>query len=446
LKISVIGLGKLGSPMAACFASGGYDTIGVDIQEKVVQLVNEGKAPVRETGLDELFENNKGRLSATTDFNKAINETEVSFIIVPTPSDKNGKFSVKYVLQACQKIGKALSRKHDFHTIVITSTVMPGNTGGIIKETLEKHSGMVCGKHFGLCYNPDFIALGSVIYNFLNPDLILIGQSDKKAGGILDKIHMAICHNIPSIINTNFINAELAKIILNNYLTVKITFANMMAEICEEVPEGNSDVLTRVLGKDTRIGEKFLKGGLGFSGTCLPRDCRSLTYFLKTIGIEDTYPSTMTMLNNYQIKRIVERIEKIIEGVKGKKIAVLGLSYKPNTEVIEESHAIEIIKHLVAKGAIVSVYDPMAMEGVQEILGNRVKYAENASVCIANTEFCIIATAWEEFKKLTPSAFKYFMKKPVIFDCWRLYDNVEFKEHPSINSIDYHAIGVYKEK
>ncbi|MGC9025815.1 MAG: hypothetical protein ACP5NB_13475 [Chloroflexia bacterium] len=204
MRISVIGLGKLGAPLAAVLAYKGHEVIGVDVDERPIRLINEGKAPVYEPGLEPLIQASRERLSATGDYDLAVSTTEATFIIVPTPSDENGSFSLRYVLAAAGNIGRALRHKEGFHLVVLTSTVMPGATGGEVLPALEASSGRRCGRDFGLCYNPEFIALGSVIHDMLNPDFILIGESDPRSGDILSGIYHNLCENAPPIARMNF--------------------------------------------------------------------------------------------------------------------------------------------------------------------------------------------------------------------------------------------------
>jgi nucleotide sugar dehydrogenase len=268
-RISIIGLGKLGSPMLASFAAKGHKVIGVDINSNFVQALNKGKAPVFEPQLAEYISANKERISATQDYEKAILNSDITFIVVPTPSEEHGGFSNKYVIEAGKSIGEVLKKKSSFHLVVLTSTVVPGSTEGELLPVLEKYSEKKCGVDFGLCYNPEFIALGNVIQDFLNPDFVLIGESDPHSGEILESLYKEVCENNPPVKRMSIINAELTKIALNTYVTTKISYANMLAEICEKLPGGNIDVVTSALGLDRRIGSKYLKGALGFGGPCL---------------------------------------------------------------------------------------------------------------------------------------------------------------------------------
>ena len=255
-RASVIGLGKLGAPLAACLAAKGLQVVGVDADAHKVAAINQGRTPVFEPHLEDMIRTSAGRLRATGSIAEAVAASEITFIVVATPSEPNGGFSLRFALPVCEEIGRALAAKDGYHVVVLTSTVMPGSTGGPVREALERASGKRLGPDFGLCYGPEFIALGSVVRDFLNPDFVLIGESDSRAGEQLEAIYQHVCENSPTAARMNFVNAELAKLSVNAYVTTKISFANMLARICERLPGSDVDVVTRALGLDTRIGGK----------------------------------------------------------------------------------------------------------------------------------------------------------------------------------------------
>ncbi|HYT93579.1 MAG TPA: nucleotide sugar dehydrogenase, partial [Gemmataceae bacterium] len=272
MKISIVGMGKLGAPMAAVMAHKGHTVVGVDVNPDRVAAVNRGRAPVEEPGLQQMIDANRERLSATPSYAEAVLATDVTFIMVPTPSDPDGPFSLRFVLGAAEQIGAALRLKPAWHLVALSSTVMPGSTGGALLPALEKYSGKQCGPDFGLCYNPEFIALGSVVRDMLNPDMILIGEFDARCGAILEELYTGVCDSHPRINRMNFVNAELTKLSVNTFVTTKISYANMLAEVCETLPGAEVDVVTSAIGCDTRIGQKYLKGAMGYGGPCFPRD------------------------------------------------------------------------------------------------------------------------------------------------------------------------------
>ena len=307
--ISVIGLGKLGASMAAAIADRGFSVIGVDVFEQAVTFINNGKAPVQETNLQEYIDRNRERLSATMSHQEAILKSDISFVIVPTPSDANGAFSIRFAQEAFKAIGSALKNKDTYHLVVLTSTVLPGSTRYGLLPILEKESDKICGKDFGLCYSPEFIALGSVIKNFLNPDFLLVGEFDERSGSTLESYYLRIMENNPPCKRMSIENAELTKIALNTFVTTKITFANMLADICERIPGGDIDVVTDALGEDTRIGRKYLSGGLGYGGPCFPRDNVALSYFAREIGASTPLGEATDAFNRDIPKRTAENNE-----------------------------------------------------------------------------------------------------------------------------------------
>jgi UDPglucose 6-dehydrogenase len=426
MKISIIGLGKLGSPMAAVMAHKGNTVVGVDVNPAFVRAIEEGRAPVNEPGLAEMIRANRQRLSATLDYTEAIVATDVTFIIVPTPSDIDGTFSMRYVMSAAEKIGEALRRKDAWHLVVLSSTVMPGSTGGKLLPALEAHSGRKCGPDFGLCYNPEFIALGSVVRDMLRPDMILIGESDERSGAILEELYGGVCESGPKIQRMNFVNAELTKLSVNTFVTTKISYANMLAQVCETLPGADADVVTTALGCDSRIGPKYLKGALGYGGPCFPRDNVAFSALARANGVPALLAEATDALNQRQIPRLAELILSRLP--EGGTAAVLGLSYKPNTEVIEESQGVGLAQELLRKGARVAVYDPAAMENARRVLKGNVTFAANAAECAGQADVVAITTPWAEFRELQSAHWK---REAVLIDCWRVLTPAQLPETAS---------------
>ncbi len=432
--ISVVGLGKLGGPFLATCAARGFNVIGIDVKNQFVKLINQGKAPVDEPGLEQLVAKNRRKIKATSDYSEAVNNSDITFIIVPTPSTKNGAFSNVYVVSAISKIGKVLAKKDKCHLIVVTSTIMPKSMDDEIIPALENASGKKLNRDFGICYNPEFIALGSVIDNLLSPDFVLIGESDKNSGKILETFYRKFCVNEPPIIRMNFVNAEIAKIALNSYITTKISFANTLAQICERVPGGNVDDVTNALGIDSRIGKKYLKGALPYGGPCFPRDNRAFSSFAKQMGARAPLAKATDLVNENMIEQVVKKIEKFASN-KNCKIAILGLAYKPDTDVADESAGVKIANLLSQKKANVFVWDPKAMVRSQDLMSKKVFFAKSIQECIAKADVIIITTPWREFKKLDPNDLRH--KKPVLLDCWRILNPLKYE-----NVAQYRAIGL----
>jgi UDPglucose 6-dehydrogenase len=439
--LSVIGMGKLGLPLAAYYAHKGYKVIGVDVSPNIIRAVNEGKPPIYEPGLEELMRSSQGRLSATDDYKSAVDNSEITFIIVPTPSEEHGGFSTKYVEIAARNTAEVLKSKNAFHVVAITSTVLPGATEMVIKPLLEAVSGKKCGVDFGLCYNPEFIALGSVIRDLASPDAVLIGESDPRSGELLVGVYKTVCDNDPPIVRTTFYNAEVAKLALNVFITTKISLANAFAEICEQLPGGDVDTVTKFLGLDSRVGPKYLKGGLGYGGPCFPRDNLAFITLARQLNIQAQLQEATHQVNRHQNERIARLIQQKLGDLKGKTIALLGMTYKPNTDVVEESASLETAKRLLEEGASLRIYDPAGKDAARQALGDKnVVYANSARDCLKGAELCILATPWEEFKSLTAEDFINYMQKPLLLDCWRFFDRQTFA-----GKVDYFALGLSPE-
>lgn len=415
-SVSVVGLGKLGACMAACIAARGHTVVGVDCNRSTIKLVNSGQPPVFEPALTEKMSEAGSRLTAAEDYTQAILNSEITFVVVPTPSEDHGGFSLEYVEKAMQEIGRALKQKRDYHLVVLTSTVLPGSCEYSVLPLLEDASGKRCGQDFGFCYHPEFIALGSVIRDFLNPDFVLIGEFDAASGDRLAAFYHQICENRPPIARLGLINAELAKIAVNTFVTMKITFANMLAALCEELPGGDVDEVVRAIGLDSRIGSRYLKGALGYGGPCFPRDNVALAYLARKLGQRALLAEATDEYNQTIVHRLAERISmSLSQGT----VAVLGLAYKPDTSVVEESQGLKLARVLAAKGLDVLVYDELALENARLELGNVVRYAVSVEECVQQADLLVLTTPDKEFAKLHTERFP-LRPGQTVFDAWRL--------------------------
>jgi UDPglucose 6-dehydrogenase len=417
--LSIIGLGKLGSPMLAVFASRGFRVIGLDVNPELVELVRAGRAPVVEPQLEELLSAHRSNISTTEDYDDAVRGSDVTFVVVPTPSSPDGTFSLRHVQAACERIGDALRRKSGCHVVVITSTVLPQDTGTGIMPILEQRSGKVCGRDFGLCYSPEFIALGSVVRDMLNPDFILIGESDARAGRILEDVYRRTVGDRVPVAHMSFENAELAKIAVNTFVTTKISYANMLAEVCEKIPGCDVDVVTSAVGLDSRIGPKYLKGRMGYGGPCFPRDNVAFSAMARRRGATAGLAEATHAHNERQVTRLLDRVRPVLPP--GGRVGVLGLAYKPNTTVVEESQGMKLAQALVREGVPVVVYDPLAMTNAKAVLGDAVEYAPSLAACVERSRVLAIATPCEEFRTLTAASLAHNPRR-VVVDCWRVLD------------------------
>ena len=426
-SVSVIGLGKLGAPIAACFAARGFRVEAVDLNSQKVEAINCGLPPVHEPGLQELMKEAGSLLSATQNIGEAVQDSGATFIVVGTPSEEGGGFSLQYVLPTCEAIGRALATKKTFHLVVLTSTVMPGSTAGPVVAALERSSGKRCGQDFGLCYSPEFIALGTVIRDFYHPDFLLIGESDARSGEILADIYKNVCKNSPAVARMNFVNAEITKLAVNTYITTKISYANMLARLCEKLPEADVNVVTDALGLDTRIGPKYLKGAVSYGGPCFPRDNRALAALATRVGASSGLAEATDLFNRAQIKSLAELVRSHYSGQNS--IGILGLTYKPDTDVVEEAFGLLLAQELSSSNLPVVVYDPSA--AVAPILGkcSTVRFARSAQECIEESGVVVLATPWQEFREVPIEHWTHNGQPRavprVIIDCWRALEHLK---------------------
>ncbi len=432
--ISVIGLGRLGAPMAAAMAARGLRVIGVEAEPAKLEALQHGRAPVFEPGLREMLLAGRDNLRVTTSIADAVGDSEITFIVVATPTEPDGTFSLRHVLPVCEAIGRALASKREFHTVVLTSTVMPGSTGGAVLQTLERSSGKRAGSDFGLCYNPEFIALGSVLRDFLNPDLLLIGESDSRAGALLQSLYQQVCENRPAIACMNFVNAEIAKLSINTYVTTKISFANMLARLCEKVPGADVDVVTSAIGVDARIGGKYLKGAISYGGPCFPRDNLALIALAEGLGAPAHLARATHEFNRAQIHDLADLVSQNLPS--GGTAGILGLTYKAYTDVTEQSAGLLLARELATRGLRVVAFDPQGHSEAAKAVGDVVTLAVSAEECITRSDVLVLATVWPEFLTIPAQNWTRHESPRVVVDCWRALSHIQ-----SMPGVRYIALG-----
>lgn len=414
---------------AVCFAHKGFSVIGVDVDLRRIKAINEGKAPIYEPSLDELLRRSVGlkMLWCTDDYEYALRTSDVSFITVGTPSQRNGALTLKYAKAAAKNIGKSLRTNRSYHLVVIKSTVLPGTTENVIKPLIEEFSGKKCGSTYDVCFNPEFLRQGSAIEDVLNPDRIIIGEFTKKSGDFLECLYRE-CYGprLPPVIRTRPSTAELIKCANNAFLAMKISFANTIANICERIADVDVVAVTKAIGLDARIGSLFLDAGLGYGGSCFPKDVRGLIYISEKLRYSPILLRAVEKVNSLQPHRIVEMARTLLGSLQGKRVAILGLAFKPNTDDVRDSASIRVAKEFLDKKAKVIVYDPMATKNARKLLENKVKYASSAIECIDGVDCCVIATEWPEFRALRRKDFLCCMRTPTLIDARRIYDPDEF--------------------
>jgi len=440
LTVSIFGLGWVGLCTAVSLAQKGMETICVDIDKSHIEMIQEGKPPFFEPGLEtaltEILSGKNFRL--TTDAVRALERSSISFITVGTPSRTDGGIDLRFVEAVSRDIGQALKIKASYHLIVVKSTVIPGTTENLVKPILMRQSQKRCGPDFGLCVNPEFLKEGSAMHDTLNPYRIIIGEYDNRSGSMLGDFYQTFYgEELPPVLRTNLTNAELIKYAGNAFLANKISFINTIANICEKILGADVATIAEGMSLDERISQHFLRAGLGYGGSCLPKDLKALISHSKEKGYEPQLLKSIEHVNDAQPLRAIEIAERLLGTVQDKRIAILGLAFKPDTDDIREAVSIKIINNLLQKGARVSVYDPVAMESAEKIFGEKINYTNSREECLKKTDCCVIVTEWDEFKSLTPEELERNMRTPILIDGRRITDPSIFQ-----GRVKFAAIGL----
>jgi UDPglucose 6-dehydrogenase len=394
MNITVIGTGYVGLVTGACFAKLGHSVTCVDIDEEKVKKINSGIPPIYEEGLEEILRKNKDRIRATTDHRSAMNESDVTFICVGTPSRNDGSIDLSYIKETTIQIAKILKKKDHWHLVVIKSTVLPGTTQNVVLPLLEHHSGKHVGTDLGLAMNPEFLKEGVAIPDFLNPDRIVIGSSDNKSTATLKELYKGF--TCPILV-TSLSAAEMIKYASNTFLATKISFINEIGNLCKHLGIDTYQV-AEGMGLDRRIGRAFLDSGIGWGGSCFPKDVDALLAWAHEIKEEVRITEGARTVNDNQPLRLVRILKKHIPTLKGKTIGVLGLAFKPNTDDIRESRAIPIVQALLKEGALVKAYDPQAMPAFKKLYP-QLTYCSTAEEALSS-DAILITTLWKEFTML----------------------------------------------
>lgn len=394
MKLSIVGAGHVGLVTGIGFSELGHEIVFIDSDNKKIQSINKNEPPIYEEELEYLMRKNIDRYYATKDY-RVIKSTKITFICVGTPSNADGSINLEYIGNASQKIGRVLRDKNEFHIVVVKSTVIPGTTEGIVKQILERESGKRAYENFGLAANPEFLREGEAVRDFFQPDRIVIGTEDERTRSILHSLYEQF--DCPKLF-TSIKEAEMIKYASNAFLATKISFANEIGNICKELGIDSYRVFEGI-GLDRRINPSFFNSGVGFGGSCFPKDVRALIKKAEELNIDAKILKAVIEVNEGQPQRMINLLKRHISPLKGKKIGILGLAFKPNTDDVRESRAIPIVKTLISEGAEVLAYDPRAMENFSLIFP-QIKYASSAQDVIDQTEAVLIITEWKEFEEL----------------------------------------------
>ncbi len=398
MNISIIGTGYVGLVTGACFAKLGHDVICVDINEDRINDINKGIAPIYEDKLDGILKKciKEGSLKATADIRHAVENTSVSFICVGTPSGLLGYIDLKYIDEVSKDIGTILKDKDDYHVVVVKSTVVPGTTEHSVLPVLEKNSGKKAGRDFGVCMNPEFLREGTAVDDFMYPDRMIIGGIDERStDAVFDLYKDFKCPTIKTDPKT----AEMIKYATNSFLVTKISFINEIGNICKQLDIDVFEV-SRGLGMDSRVSPKFLNAGIGFGGSCFPKDVKALVGKAKEVYYRPIVLNAALELNETQPLRLVELLERKIGSIKNENVVVLGLAFKPGTDDMREAPSIKVVQTLIKKEANVFVTDPKAVGEAKKLMGEheRLTYCNSSEDAVKNGKYILIVTEWDEFR------------------------------------------------
>lgn len=438
--VGVIGLGFVGLTLASVLASRGFDVIGVDVDEDKVKLISRGKPPFYEPGIEEALSSAGERLRVTTDYNELAN-ADIVFVTVPTPTLPQGEQDTRYVEDAISRLAHVWRNTNGYKLVALKSTVLPGTTRRLA-SIFAKLSGKRVPQEVGFAANPEFLREGHAVQDLLYPSRVVIGGIDEKSGVALEEFWRSFYKNIgriPPILRLTAEEAEAVKYASNAFLAMRISFANKIADLCEKIPGCDALRVLDAAGLDPRIGRLYLRPGLGYGGSCLPKDLRALIWKMRRLNIDPMLFEAVERVNEERIERIIALLEKLLGNLQGKMIAVLGLAYKPGTDDIRESRSIELVKRLLKKGAILRVHDPKALRRAKALLGEneRIIYAMSLDEALRDAEALVIATDWEEYKAITPELVKKLMKRQIVIDARRLLNPEQFEKA----GIEFYAVG-----
>jgi UDPglucose 6-dehydrogenase len=422
MKITVVGTGYVGLVTGTCLAETGNSVTCVDIDEKKVNRLKDGKVPIYEPGLEKLFERNlkEERIFFTTNLAEGIKEAQIVFLALPTPPGEDGSADLRYVLGVAEDIGKLLT---DYKIIINKSTVPVGTAEKVHEAIALNYQG-----EYDVVSNPEFLREGVAVEDFMKPDRIVIGTKSERAKKLLEQLYGPYVRQGNPIIFMDERSSELTKYAANSFLATKISFMNEVAQLCERLG-ADVDMVRKGIGSDERIGRRFLFPGIGYGGSCFPKDVQALVHSSWEVGYDFRILDAVMDVNERQKVHIVSKIKSYFEdNLQGKHFALWGLAFKPNTDDIREAPALYIIEELVKAGATISAYDPEAMENVRNVLGEKISFSENQYDALKGADALIIATEWNEFR--TPDFLKIVsnMKKKIIFDGRNLFDIMAIKE------------------
>jgi UDPglucose 6-dehydrogenase len=428
--IAVIGTGYVGLVTGVCLSDIGHNVTCVDIDKQKVEKMKQGISPIYEPGLDELMKKNieRGRLRFTTSHEEAFRDAEIIYIAVGTPQKEDGSADLRFVEQAAKDIAEHVERDG---VIVVTKSTVPVGTNEKVRAWIKHH--LKREIRFDIVSNPEFLREGSAIYDTFHGDRIVIGTDSERAASIMEEVNRPF--GIP-IFKTDIHSAEMIKYASNAFLATKISFINEIANICEKVGANVEDVAYG-MGLDTRIGPQFLRAGIGYGGSCFPKDTKALVQIAGDVDHQFELLEAVIKVNNKQQLKLVQKARERFGILKGKKVALLGLAFKPNTDDMREAASIVMARELLKDGALVVAYDPVAIENARRVIGDEVVYVSSLEEALTDADLAMIVTEWEEIKQAPLDLYVKCMKTPIVFDGRNCYPLEEVKKH----TIEYHSVG-----
>ncbi len=429
--VSIVGLGFVGLSLAVASAKKKFDTYGIEINERKLRKLRSGKSDFFEPKLENYLKEslNRKKLFLTNDL-KDVLKTDITFLTIGTPAKNDGQIDLSQLEKVSSELSKILKRKKSKHTIVIKSTVIPTTTLSVISPMFKKL------KNVSVVVNPEFLREGNALNDLFKPHLIVIGESKRNDGKILENYYKKFYKKLPEVLKTDLTSAEMIKYSNNAFLATKISFINTIANICQNLPSVDVKNIAYAIGKDPRIGPQFLNAGPGFGGSCLPKDLSALIKFSNKFEKINELLKTVKQVNQLQPSKILQILQKMNLLKSNYKISILGVAFKKNTDDLREAVSIKIVNGLLKKGLKISVHDPIAIENFRKIFGEKITYHSKVNECIKNSDCCLILTEWDEYHNLQPSLFKKYMKKTNLIDARRVLDPGKFSK------FNFKAIGL----
>jgi len=437
MKIAIVGTGYVGLVTGTCFAEMGVDVTCVDVQKEKIENLKNGIIPIYEPGLESMVNRNRdaGRLNFTADLTEVLDEVEIVFSAVGTPPDEDGSADLKYVIEVARTIGRNMNK----YVLVVTKSTVPVGTAkkvkAAIQEELDKRGVEI---PFDVASNPEFLKEGAAIKDFMSPDRVVVGVESEKAQKLMTKLYRPFLLNNFRVIFTDIPSAEMIKYAANSMLATRISFMNDIANLCELVG-ADVNMVRKGIGSDSRIGSKFLYPGCGYGGSCFPKDVKALIKTAEKNGYTMRVLRAVEEVNEAQKSILFDKVQKRFDGdLQGKKVAIWGLAFKPDTDDMREAPSLVLIEKLLAAGASVSVYDPIAMEECKRRIGDVVTYAKDIYDAALDADALMVVTEWKEFRLPSWAVLKRTMKQPILIDGRNIYDRHELAEQ----GFQYSCIGV----